>query len=214
MYICVYLGRVHVYMCVYLGARCIHTYCLFCVPLSRASRAGEYPSPWLQSLLSGGAENSWGVGGGGACCGDLSELPLPEEEGSQFSWSPLSVVGLSLEKFPPVFHPQKGSFPPATCGSEGHMEGKLRTQMDAASSPWGCCSPRGRASFLGRTSWLVPGNGLRVPPSATPWGLGEAQGLLGSLLPARLFCVLANLLPIRWGPCVCPLCPLPCWQLG
>lgn len=109
---------------------------------------------------------------------------------------------------------RKDGFPPAACGSVGHMEGKLMSQMDTAPSPWGCCSSRGQASFLGRTSWLVPGSGLRVPPSATPWGLGEAQDILGSLLPARLSGVLANLLLTRWGPCVCPLCPLPCWQLG
>ena len=121
MYICVYLGQVYVYMCVYLGARCIHTYCSFCVPLSRASHAGEYPSPRLQSLLYGGAENSWGVGGGGACHGDPSELPLPEEEGSQVSWSPLSVIGLSLAKFPPMFHPQKERLSPSSLWVRGPL---------------------------------------------------------------------------------------------
>ena len=121
MYICVFLGQVHVYMCVYLGAGCIHTYCSFRVPPSRAPHAGEYPSPWLQSLLFGGAENSWGVGGGGACQGDPSEIPLPEEEGSQVSWSPLSVVGLSLAKFPPMFHPQKERLSPSSLWVRGPL---------------------------------------------------------------------------------------------
>lgn len=151
------------------------------------------------------------IAGGGWRRG-LPQGPLgtPSPRGGRFSsFLESAVIGLSL-----TFILRKEGFPPAACGSEGHTEGKLRTQMDAAPSLRGCCSPRGRASFLGRTSWLVPGSGLRVPPSATPWGLGEAQALLGSLLTARLSDVLANLLPTRWGPCVCPLCPLPCWQLG
>lgn len=79
MYMCVYLGRV--YTCILL---------VLVLP-SQVSCAGEYPSPWLQSLLSGEAENCR-VGGGGACHKGPLETPSPRGEGSQVSWNPLSLA--------------------------------------------------------------------------------------------------------------------------
>ena len=91
----------------------------------------------------------------------------------------------------------------------GLPDSRRRETEDSAGpcpQPQGLCSTRGRASFLGKTSWMVQ-SGLRIPPSATLWGLGEAQGLLGSLAPAGLSGVLANLLQTRWGPCCVPALP-------
>ena len=87
------------------------------------------------------------MGGGGACHRDPSELPLPEEEGSQVSWNP--VVGVSLAKFSPIFHPQKGGLSPSSLwGQRATWKGNcgLRWMLLPAS--------RGAATLEGRPlSW-------------------------------------------------------------
>lgn len=94
----------HICACVYAWAMCMHTYSSVCCRLKPPVLVNiHHPhcnlfSPAELKLAGGGWRR------------DLPRGPLgtPSPRGSFPSFLESSVIGLSLAKFPPVFHPQKG----------------------------------------------------------------------------------------------------------